>query len=187
VPDSSVGRAQDANAINTDVRVPYNPNQPVGNTGESNVQVPIGQSVPAAQPLPANVGFNNAGGIVDSSALTTQALQGIHYHYHYYGADSFTSTGSPVGYATMGYQNPATAAMPNNPYLQAPIGPGNPAPMNTLAGTYENNVNSFVPEGPTGGRGLGASGLNAQAGSGGIGSFNPFAYGGNGYVEGFND
>jgi hypothetical protein len=61
--------------------------------------------------------------------------------------------------------------------------------MNTLAGEYQNSNNGLVPEGRFGGFGDGGGGVGGQAWSygGGIGHWNPFAFGGSGYVEGFND
>ena len=129
---SAAGRAQDS-GINSDTQVPYDPTQPQGSQDNSDVQVPIGQAPPAqANRLPPNAGFNNSGGIVDSSTLTQQALDGTHYHYHYYGPGSFVSSGPTPGYAKVAYENPATASGPTNPYLTPMYGPGNPAPMNTL-------------------------------------------------------
>jgi len=185
LPPSAVGRAADGSQINKDQEVPYNPNQ-VQSDG-SNVQVPIGQAAPATSALPPNAGFNNSGGVVNSAALQQEALTGVHYHYHYYGPGAVTQPGFTPGYGQAGYLNPATAPMPTNPDATGPIGPGNPAPMNTLAGEYQNSNNGLVPEGRFGGIGGGAVGGQAWSYGGGIGHWNPFAYGGNGYVEGFND
>lgn len=185
LPPSAVGRAADGSQINKDQEVPYNPNQ-VQSDG-SNVQVPIGQAAPATSALPPNAGFNNSGGLVNSAALQQEALTGVHYHYHYYGPGAVTQPGFTPGYGQAGYLNPATAPMPTNPDATGPIGPGNPAPMNTLAGEYQNSNNGLVPEGRFGGVGGGAVGGQAWSYGGGIGHWNPFAYGGNGYVEGFND
>jgi len=183
---SATGRAQDS-GINSDKQVPYDPAQPQGSQDDSDVQVPIGQAPPAqANRLPPNAGFNNSGGIVDSSTLTQQALDGTHYHYHYYGPGSFVSSGPTPGYAKVAYENPATASGPTNPYLTPMYGPGNPAPMNTLEGANNDNYNTRVGGG---GGGAVAGGVAGQAWGygGGIGHWNPFAYGGQGYIEGFND
>jgi hypothetical protein len=128
-------------------------------------------------------GYNNPGGLVDSTALQTQAMQGVHYHYHYYGAGAVVNP----GYAQTSYVNPATAPIPNNPYLTPIYGPGNPAPMNTLAGAGNDNFNG--PGAGAIGAAVASGGVAGQAWGygGGIGHFNPFAYGGEGYVEGFND
>lgn len=184
MPPSSVGRAADGAQINKDQEVPYNPNQ-VQADG-SDVQVPLGQATPPTAALPPGAGFNNSGGVVDSSALQAQALTGVHYHFHYYGPGAVTQPGFNPGYGQAGYLNPATAPVPTNPDASGPIGPGNPAPMNTLAGEYQNSTNTVVPEGRFGGVGGGVGG-QAWSYGGGIGHWNPFAYGGNGYVEGFND
>lgn len=184
MPPSSVGRAADGSQINSDQQVPYNPNQVQGDG--SDIQVPIGQAAPPVSALPPNAGFNNSGGVVDSSALQQQALTGVHYHYHYYGPGAVTQPGFTPGYGQAGYLNPATAPMPTNPDATGPIGPGNPAPMNTLAGEYQYSNNGIVPEGRFGGVGGGVGG-QAWSFGGGIGHWNPFAFGGNGYVEGFND
>jgi hypothetical protein len=187
VPPSAVGRAADGSQINQDQQVPYNPNQVQGDG--SNIQVPIGQAAPPVTALPPNAGYNNSGGVVDSAALQQEALTGVHYHYHYYGPGAVTQPGFTPGYGQAGYLNPATAPMPTNPDATGPIGPGNPAPMNTLAGEYQNSNNGLVPEGRFGGFGDGGGGVGGQAWSygGGIGHWNPFAFGGSGYVEGFND
>lgn len=183
---SAAGRAQNSD-INSDQQVPYNPAQPQGSQDNSDVQVPIGQT-PPPQPgrLPPNAGFNNSGGIVDPSTLTQQALDGTHYHYHYYGPGSFVSSGPTPGYAKVSYENPATASGPSNPFLTPNYGPGNPAPMNTLEGANNDNYNTRVGGG---GGGAVAGGVAGQAWGygGGIGHWNPFAYGGQGYIEGFND
>lgn len=184
MPPSSVGRAADGSQINKDQEVPYNPNQVQGDG--SDVQVPIGQAAPPTAALPPNAGFNNSGGLVNSAALQQEALTGVHYHYHYYGPGAVTQPGFTPGYGQAGYLNPATAPMPNNPDATGPIGPGNPAPMNTIAGEYQNSNNGVVPEGRFGGIGSGVGG-QAWSYGGGIGHWNPFAFGGNGYVEGFND
>lgn len=184
MPPSSVGRAADAGQINKDQQVPYNPNQ-VQSDG-SDVQVPLGQAAPPTGALPPGAGFNNTGGVVDSAALQSEALTGVHYHFHYYGPGAVTQPGFNPGYGRAGYLNPATAPVPTNPDATGPIGPGNPAPMNTLAGEYQNSTNTLVPEGRFGGVGNGVGG-QAWSYGGGIGHWNPFAYGGNGYVEGFND
>ena len=185
IPPPSVGRAADGSQINSDQQVPYNPNQVQGDG--SNIQVPIGQAAPPVTALPPNAGFNNSGGVVDSSALQQEALTGVHYHYHYYGPGAVTQPGFTPGYGQAGFLNPATAPMPTNPDATGPIGPGNPAPMNTLAGEYQNTNNTLVPEGRFGGVGGGGVGGQAWSYGGGIGHWNPFAFGGNGYVEGFND
>jgi len=183
---SSTGRAQDA-GINSDQQVPYNPAQPQGSQDNSDVQVPIGQTPPPqSSRLPPNAGFNNSGGVVDPSTLTQQALDGTHYHYHYYGPGSFVSSGPLPGYAATSYQNPATASAPTNPYLTPVYGPGNPAPMNTLEGANNDNYNSRVGGGAGGAVAGGVAG-QAWGYGGGIGHWNPFAYGGQGYIEGFND
>jgi hypothetical protein len=183
---SAAGRAQDS-ALNSDQSVPYNPSQPQGSQLNSDVQVPIGQAQPQApSQLPPNAGFNNPGGIVDSAALTQQAIDGTHYHYHYYGPGAFVSSGPLPGYATTSYQNPATASAPTNPYLTPVYGPGNPAPMNTLEGANNDNYNSRVGGGAGGAVAGGVAG-QAWGYGGGIGHWNPFAYGGQGYIEGFND
>jgi hypothetical protein len=184
LPPSAVGRAADGSQINRDQEVPYNPNQVQGDG--SDVQVPLGQAAPPVTALPPNAGFNNSGGVVDSAALQQEALSGVHYHYHYYGPGAVTQPGFTPGYGQAGYLNPATAPMPTNPDATGPIGPGNPAPMNTIAGEYQNSNNGVVPEGRFGGIGGGVGG-QAWSFGGGIGHWNPFAFGGNGYVEGFND
>jgi hypothetical protein len=183
---SAAGRAQDT-SLNSDQQVPYNPNQPQGNQLNSDVQVPIGQAAPQGSgQLPPNAGYNNPGGIVDNASLTAQAIDGVHYHYHYYGPGAFVSGGGTPGYATTTYQNPATASTPSNPYLTPNYGPGNPAPMNTLEGANSDNYQGRVGGG---GGGAVAGGVAGQAWGygGGIGHWNPFAYGGQGYIEGFND
>jgi hypothetical protein len=182
---SAAGRAQDP-ALNGDQQVPYNPAQPQGTQTDSDVQVPIGQDGAARTQLPPNAGFNNAGGIVDSSTLTQQAIDGVHYHYHYYGPGSFVSSGPTPGYASASYQNPATASAPTNPYLTPVYGPGNPAPMNTLEGANNDNYQGRVGGGAGGSVAAGVAG-QAWGYGGGIGHWNPFAYGGQGYIEGFND
>lgn len=142
------------------------------------------QAMAAPADAPQSGGYNNSGGLLDSTALQTEAMQGVHYHYHYYGAGSVV--GNP-GYGQAGFVNPATAPLPNNPYLVPIYGPGNPAPMNTLAGAGNDNTNGYVGPGVAGA--VAASQVGGQAWSygGGIGHWNPYAYGGNGYVEGFND
>ena len=183
---SAAGRAQDS-GINSDQQVPYNPAQPQGSQDNSDVQVPIGQTPPPqANRLPPNAGFNNSGGIVDPSTLTQQALDGTHYHYHYYGPGSFVSAGPTPGYAKVSYENPATASGPSNPFLTPTYGPGNPAPMNTLEGANSDNYNTRVGGGDGGAAAGGVAG-QAWGYGGGIGHWNPFAYGGQGYIEGFND
>ena len=183
---SAAGREQDQ-GMNTDKEVPYNPAQPQGTQYNSDVQVPIGQAPPRApSQLPPNAGFNNPGGIVDTSVSTQQAMDGVHYHYHYYGAGAFVSSGPAPGYGTTNYQNPATAPMPSNPYLTPTYGPGNPAPMNTLEGANNDNYNGRVGGGDGGAVAGGVAG-QAWGYGGGIGHWNPYAYGGNGYIEGFND
>jgi len=191
MPPSTAGRITDPQAVDSDVSVPLN-QTPGSGPMNSDTSVPIGQTPTTQPPQPANVGFNNSGGIVDSAQLQQQALSGVHYHYHYYGPGSFTSGQSLPGYGSAGYQNPATAAVPVNPYMTAPIGPGNPAPMNTLAGEYGYSNNPAVFRGPApnpemmgGAAGSGAG--QAWSYGGGIGYWNPYALGGNGYVEGFND
>ena len=181
---SSAGRAQDG-SLNADRQVPYDPSVARGSQLNSDVQVPIGTPQQPTR-LPPNAGYNNSGGVVDPSTLTQQALDGTHYHYHYYGPGSFVSGGSLPGYATTTYQNPATASAPSNPFLTPTYGPGNPAPMNTLEGANNDNYNSRVGGG---GGGAVAAGVAGQAWGygGGIGHWNPFAYGGQGYIEGFND
>ena len=137
--------------MNTDKEVPYNPAQPQGTQYNSDVQVPIGQAPPRApSQLPPNAGFNNPGGIVDTSVSTQQAMDGVHYHYHYYGPGAFVSSGPMPGYGTTNYQNPATAPVPTNPYLTPIYGPGNPAPMNTLEGANNDNYNGRVGGGDGG-------------------------------------
>lgn len=145
---------------------------------------------PATPPAPvsnADVpqvgGYNNSGGLIDSTALQTEATQGVHYHYHYYGAGAVVSN---PGYGQAGYVNPATAPVPQNPYLTPIYGPGNPAPMNTLLGANNDNYNTRVG-GAGGAIAAGQVGGQAWSYGGGIGHWNPYAYGGNGYVEGFND
>lgn len=153
----------------------------------ANPNVPPQQA--AQQPLdsepaqPQSGGYNNSGGLLDSTALQTEATQGVHYHYHYYGAGAVVNP----GYAQTSYVNPATAPIPNNPYLTPIYGPGNPAPMNTLAGAGNDNFNG--PGAGAIGAAVASGGVAGQAWGygGGIGHFNPFAYGGEGYVEGFND
>jgi hypothetical protein len=184
---SAAGRAQDS-ALNSDQQVPYNPNQPQGSQLNSDQQVPIGQAGAAGnRSLPPNAGFNNPGGIVDNSTLTQQAIDGVHYHYHYYGPGAFVSGGGTPGYATTTYENPATAATPSNPFLTPNYGPGNPAPMNTLEGANSDNYNSRVGGGAGGAAAAGGVAGQAWGYGGGIGHWNPFAYGGQGYIEGFND
>jgi hypothetical protein len=192
MPPSAAGRITDPQAIDSNVSVPIQ-QTPVASPVNSNVSVPIGQTPTMQAPQPANVGFNNPGGIVDSSQLEQQALSGVHYHYHYYGPGTFTSNQALPGYSSAGYQNPATAAVPVNPYMTAPIGPGNPAPMNTLAGEYgfSNNPVEYrggpAPNPELVGGAAGSAAGQAWSYGGGIGYWNPYAMGGNGFIEGFND
>jgi hypothetical protein len=192
MPPSAEGRAEDAAALSRDYQVPINSPQGSGDTTGSDIQVPIGKTPPQPMPIAPNVGYNNPGGMVDGADMQAQASQGVHYHYHYYGAGAFTASGMP-GYATPRYVNPATAPGGGNPWMTGPIGPGNPAPMNTLAGEYQNSVNPAVWRGPApnpelvgGGMGGGVGG-QAWSYGGEVGDWNPFALGGNGYISGFND
>ena len=179
---SAAGREQDQ-GMNTDKEVPYNPAQPQGTQYNSDVQVPIGQAPPRApSQLPPNAGFNNPGGIVSAATAEQQAVGGVHYHYHYHSY----GYGPGPGYTATTYENPATSSTPGNPFLTPVYGPGNPAPMNTLAGGGSDNTNA----GRGGGIGAAAAaevGGQAWSYGGGIGHWNPYAYGGAGYVEGFND
>ena len=146
---------------------------------------PTDQQSPVSEAdVPQVGGYSNSGGLIDSTALQTEASQGVHYHYHYYGAGSVVSN---PGYGQAGYVSPATAPLPNNPYLTPIYGPGNPAPMNTLLGANNDNYNTRVGGGTGGSVAASAVGGQAWSYGGGIGHWNPYAYGGNGYVEGFND
>ena len=192
MPPSAEGRAEDAASLSRDYQVPINSAQGSGDTTGSDVQVPIGQTPPQPMPVAPNAGYNNPGGMVDPAAMQAQANQGVHYHYHYYGTGAFTASGAP-GYATPQYVNPATRGGAGNRWMTAPVGPGNPAPMNTLAGEYQNSVNPAVWSGPAPnpelvGGGMGGD-VGGQAWSYGsaVGDWNPFAMGGNGYISGFND
>ena len=164
---------------------------PPSDPRDTDTQIPIGTNPQQSQALPHNAGFDNPGGLVDSTALQQEAEQGVHYHYHYYAPGSTAIGNAKVGYAQAGYVDAVTASMPVNPFLQAPYGPGNPAPMNTLAGEYQNSENAISFRGPAPNPGLigAGAGDGGQAWSygGGIGAFNPYANGGSGYVEGFND
>ena len=194
LPPSAAAREQDGAAINRDYQVPISQPQADGSPMDSDVQVPIGQTPNKPMPLPPNAGYNNSGGVVDGAALSQQASSGVHYHYHYYGPGAFTTAGTP-GYAQARLVNPAAAGGGGgNRFLTAPIGPGNPAPMNTLAGEYQNSENPAVFRGPAPnpelvGGGAGAFGAAGQAWSYGseVGDWNPYAMGGNGYIDGFND
>lgn len=157
-----------------------------GNGVDSDVEVPIGQAAAQQpqQPPPADAGygFNNPGGIVSAATAEQQAVGGVHYHYHYHSY----GYGPGPGYTATTYENPATSSTPGNPFLTPVYGPGNPAPMNTLAGGGSDNTNA----GRGGGIGAAAAaevGGQAWSYGGGIGHWNPYAYGGAGYVEGFND
>ena len=157
-----------------------------GNGIDSDVQVPIGQAAaqaPAQQPQQgdAGYGFNNPGGIVSTASAEAQAVGGVHYHYHYHSY----GYGPAPGYTAATYENPATSSTPNNPFLTPTYGPGNPAPMNTLAGAGSDNTNAG--RGAIGAAAAAEVGGQAWSYGGGIGHWNPYAYGGNGYVEGFND
>lgn len=191
MPPSAAAREQDAAFIDRDVQVPISQTPP-GTMG-GDVQVPIGQATTVAAPLPPGAGYNNPGGAVDSAALAQQAGGGVHYHYHYYGPGTFTTAGNP-GYAPARFASPASGGGGGgwNRFMTAPIGPGNPAPMNTLAGEYQNSVNPAVWRGPAPnpelvGGGMSGDGGQAWSYGGDVGDWNPFAFGGNGYITGFND
>jgi hypothetical protein len=193
MPPSAEGRAEDAPALSRDYQVPIDSPQGSGDTTGSDIQVPIGKTPPQPAPLPPNVGYNNSGGMVDGAALEAQANQGVHYHYHYYGAGAFTTSGMP-GYATPRYVSPAAAAPGGGGgWMTPPVGPGNPAPMNTLAGEYQNSVNPAVWRGPAPNPELAGGGMGGDVGGQAwgygsqVGDWNPFALGGNGYISGFND
>ena len=156
-----------------------------GNGIDSDVQVPVGQAAAQGQQAPpqgqAGYGFNNPGGIVSTADAEQQAVGGVHYHYHYHSY----GYGPAPGFTATTYENPATSSAPNNPFLTPTYGPGNPAPMNTLAGAGSDNTN--VGRGAVGAAAAAEVGGQAWSYGGGIGHWNPYAYGGNGYVEGFND
>lgn len=178
----NTGRAVQAPAARPQSAPPaQRPQQPIPQQAAQQTpdQVPV---QPADAPQAG--GYNNSGGLIDSTALQTEASQGVHYHYHYYGAGAVVSN---PGYGQAGYVNPATAPVPNNPYLTPIYGPGNPAPMNTLMGANNDNYNGRVGGGALGGAAAAQVGGQAWSYGGGIGHWNPYAYGGNGYVEGFND
>ena len=54
---------------------------------------------------PAGTGYNTSGGIVNSTALQSDAATEVHYHYHYGSAGQPIGT-APAGYAKATYENP---------------------------------------------------------------------------------
>ena len=163
---------------------PLNYNESIPTSQAQNTQTSESATVPAG------VGYNNKGGIVNSNALQSDALQSVHYHYHY------TSAGQPIGNAPAGYV-PATyvnpdkldqSAQANNNSFGHENSEYNYALNNDEGGMYQYQTNNWNPNsrvGP-GGNG-GGTGVNA--------TWNPYlnngagmlTYGGAGGVEGFND
>ena len=136
-------------------------------------------TIPPGTGTPANVGYNNPGGIVSSDPLPNDTLNHVHYHYHYDSNGVAIGNALP-GYAPTTYTNPSQLSPVDNSMMQRTYGPGNPAPMNVDAGNmFVNNPNSKV-----GGAGVPTT-------------WNPFLMNGSGMltygsggasgVQGFND
>ncbi|MFO0893706.1 MAG: hypothetical protein U0574_01965 [Phycisphaerales bacterium] len=118
-------------------------------------------------------GYASQAGMVDATTLQQAATGGVHYHFHYYGG---------TGYAGTTLMNPANAPNARDPASMYSLGtgPGNPEP---LGSGDPNDGNAFVGSHTY-------TGVGEQYWSGtqgGVGAWNPYVYGGEGYIAGFDD
>ena len=140
---------------------------------------------------PAGTGYNTSGGIVNSTALQSDAATEVHYHYHYGSAGQPIGT-APAGYAQATYENPdkldqSPQAMNNQSASGGENSMYNYANNNDYGGmyTYQNdnyNPNSRVNNG--GGAGTAATWNPYMADGSGRLTYNGDGGGG---IEGFND
>lgn len=176
-PNAPVRIAPDRQPTNQQVQSnPQNSDRSIPNSQFLNNQNALANSQ-IGTGTPADVGYNNPGGIVNSDPLTSGTLNQVHYHYHYDNAGGFGGN-TASGYAQTTYVDPSTLPKSSSSMMNRAYGPGNQAPMSVNAGNmFVNNPNTRV-----GGGGVATTWnpyLNNGAGM--------LTYGGGSGVQGFND